>query len=103
MLRGLFVSLLLALILPFATGCFYSGYVVEAATRPQYTPGGPPAQPLRYTLSGPYRSNNLCLFLIHADENGAAPVYLTLQEAMRDGRVVIGETGAVQQLTMFNR
>jgi hypothetical protein len=103
MLRALILSTLLALLLITNTGCTYEGVIAEAATRPTYTQGGPPAQPLRYTLTGPYNSNNLSLFLIHRDDAITTPIYLTLAEAMHDRRVAVNETGNVGQLTIKNR
>ena len=55
-----------------------------------------------YRLSGPYAHENLSIFLIH----GAAPMsrakYLTLQEAMEQKKVVVYETGSVNELAIEN-
>src|SRR5436190_872033 len=61
------------------------------------------APPRRYTLSGPYSSNNLSLFLVHRDQSDPAANYLTLQEAMRQMKVIVDETGHVNVLTIENR
>jgi hypothetical protein len=55
-----------------------------------------------YTLSGPHSHNNLSVFLIHGKDisNGTPP--LTLQEAMAQKKVVVHETGDVNQLAIEN-
>ena len=104
MLRNLGLHLIFGLLAICAGGCWEGGVVAtNYASQPAYTPGGPPAQPLRYTLSGPYSSNNLSLFLVHHDQADAAANYLTLQEAMRQKKVVVDETGHVNVLTIENR
>jgi hypothetical protein len=55
-----------------------------------------------YALSGPHSHNNLSVFLIHGKDisNGTPP--LTLQEAMAQKKVVVHETGDVNQLAIEN-
>jgi hypothetical protein len=55
-----------------------------------------------YTLSGPHSHNNLSVFLIHGKDisNGTPP--LTLKEAMAQKKVVVHETGDVNQLAIEN-
>ena len=56
-----------------------------------------------YKITGPYTHKNLSIFLIHgADQPGGKP-YLTLQEAMQQKKVVVRETGEVNQLAIQNR
>lgn len=54
-----------------------------------------------YRLSGPYTHENLSIFLIHG-ANRPAGKYLTLQEAMDQKKVVVYETGSVNQLAVEN-
>src|SRR6266568_3594143 len=104
MLRNLVLNLFSVGLALCAGGCWEGGVVAtNYASQPAYTPGGPPAQPLRYTLSGPYPSNNLSLFLVHRDQADPAANYLTLQDAMRQKKVVVDETGHVNVLTIENR
>ena len=104
MLRNLVLYLISIVFAMGAAGCWEGGVVAtNYASQPAYTPGGPPAQPLRYALSGPYSSNNLSLFLVHRDQADAAADYLTLGEAMRQKKVVVDETGHVNLLTIENR
>ncbi len=59
-----------------------------------------------YQLSGPFTHKNLTVFLVHgANQAGQAngKTYLTLQEAMRQKKVVVRETGDVNELTIQNR
>jgi len=104
MLRNLVLQLISIALAMCAGGCWEGGVVAtNYVSQPAYTPGGPPAQPLRYTLSGPYSSNNLSLFLVHRDQSDPVSNYLTLQEAMRQKKVVVDETGNVNVLMIENR
>jgi hypothetical protein len=63
-------------------------------------------QSLPYQLSGPFTHKNLSIFLVHGpNQAGQAKgrTYLTLQEAMRQKKVVVRETGDVNELTIQNR
>ena len=53
-------------------------------------------------ISGPYTHDNLSVFLLHGGNNGAASRLLTLQEAMDQQKVVVYETGQVNQLSIQN-
>ncbi len=57
-------------------------------------------------ISGPYQSGNLSVFLIHAEPvpgGGAAGAYLTLDEALADGKAAVYETGDVNELEVQNK
>lgn len=56
-----------------------------------------------YTLSGPYSHKNLTIFLIHGQDQTPGKPPLTLQEAMAQKKVVVRETGDVNNLTIQNR
>src|SRR5579862_2000520 len=53
------------------------------------------------TLSGPYRHDNLAIYLVHGQDRGRQR-YLTLAEAMEQHKVVVYETGNVNQLLVEN-
>ncbi len=53
-------------------------------------------------ISGPYKSGNLSVFLIHGKDQIKAQNYLTLQEALEQKKVVVNETGDVNNLTVDN-
>lgn len=61
------------------------------------------AQHFTYKISGPYTHKNLSVFLIHGADQAGGKTYLTLQEAMRQKKVVVRETGDVNELTIQNR
>ena len=61
------------------------------------------AQHSAYKISGPYTHKNLSVFLIHGADQAGGKTYLTLQEAMRQKKVVVRETGNVNELTIQNR
>lgn len=55
-----------------------------------------------YRFSGPYTHDNLSIFLIHGAEQPRAKSFLTLQEALDRKKVVVYETGNVNQLAIEN-
>lgn len=55
-----------------------------------------------YTLSGPYRHENLTLFLIHGPGGSAGGQLLTLEEAMARRVVIVHETEEVNELAVRN-
>jgi ARG/rhodanese/phosphatase superfamily protein len=55
-----------------------------------------------YRLSGPYTHANLSIFLIHGASRRPGAKYLTLQEAMDQKKVVVYETGSVNELAIEN-
>src|SRR5262245_33300495 len=56
-----------------------------------------------YTVTGPYTHKNLTVFLLHGANQSQGRTPLTLQEAMRQRKVVVRETGDVNKLTIQNR
>jgi hypothetical protein len=57
----------------------------------------------RPELSGPYTHENLTVYLIHGPDRIDTSNFLTLAEAMREGLVVVHETGDVNELAIENR
>jgi len=55
-----------------------------------------------YVLSGPYTHDNLTVYLIHGPETLDGRAILTLPEALEQNKVVVNETGEVNQLTVEN-
>src|SRR5216684_856912 len=55
-----------------------------------------------HRLSGPYNHDNLSIFLIHGPNQPPAKTFLTLQEALDQKKVVVFETGNVNQLAVEN-
>lgn len=53
------------------------------------------------TMSGPFTSGNLSMYLIHGSDL-TATTFMTLEEALDKKKVVIEETGAVNQLRIKN-
>src|SRR4030095_10093981 len=56
-----------------------------------------------YRVSGPYTNKNLSLFLIHGKDTIKSTNILTLEEAMAQKKVVVHETGNVNQLAIENK
>jgi hypothetical protein len=56
-----------------------------------------------YRFSGPFTHENLTVFLIHGREAGPERDYLTLEEALAQGKVIVHETKQVQELSIENR
>jgi hypothetical protein len=57
-----------------------------------------------YRVSGPYTHENLSIFLIHGAAKMTKPTgnYITLQEAIERKKVVVYETGSVNELAIEN-
>lgn len=55
-----------------------------------------------YELSGPYKYNNLAIFLIHGQDHTGDHRFLTLSEAMNEKKVIVHETGEVNELSIEN-
>jgi hypothetical protein len=55
-----------------------------------------------YRLSGPYTHDNLTLFFIHGDDQIKGKDILTLDEALKQKKVVVHETKNVNQLAIEN-
>jgi hypothetical protein len=56
-----------------------------------------------WPMSGPYTHENLSIFLIHGKNQQAAKSLLTLREAMEQKKVVVYETGSVNELAIENQ
>lgn len=54
-------------------------------------------------LSGPYTHDNLSIFLIHGKDRLAGRKLLTLKEALAKKKVIVHETGNVNELSIENR
>jgi hypothetical protein len=77
--------------------------VAPGMAAPGVVPPPPPAHAAApFKLSGPYTSGNLSVFLIHGANKINAKNYLTLQEALQQKKVVVRETGDVNNLSIEN-
>jgi hypothetical protein len=57
--------------------------------------------PGEYKCSGPYSHANLMFYLVHGPDTIKSSL-LTLQEALEQGKVIVSETGNVNELTIQN-
>jgi len=55
-----------------------------------------------YGISGPYVSGNLSVFLVHGQDHLKGKTYLTLAEGMEQKKVIVHETGNVNELAVEN-
>ena len=55
-----------------------------------------------YRLSGPYTHDNLTIFLIHSSKTQPHRDFLTLEQALDQKKVVVYETGNVNELSIEN-
>ena len=55
-----------------------------------------------FRISGPHTQENLTIFLIHSSRHEMGAKLLTLQEAMEQKKVVVYETGRVNELSIEN-
>lgn len=74
--------------------------VVVAVSIPASAQQAPRAE--KYALSGPYAYKNLAVFLIHAKDVKDKTKFITLQEALEEKKVTVGETGTVNKLVIEN-
>lgn len=96
-IRLAFLALLTALLL----ACGNSPPATTATPTPNPS-HAPAAQAAAYTITGPFDHQNLSLFLIHSPDRLQGKTYLTLQEALDQKKVVVNETGSVNELTIEN-
>ncbi len=55
-----------------------------------------------YTVSQPYACDNLTIFLIHGEDKLPEARFLTLQEALEQKKLIVHETGTVNELAIEN-
>jgi len=55
-----------------------------------------------YTISGPYEHKNLSIYLVHGKDKIANKKFITLEEALKQKKVQVQETGNVGQLVLNN-
>jgi len=94
--------------------CSAAPVAQPAAAAPPAAPGAPAgpaavsiampaAPPAPYTkITGPFTSGNLSIFLLHGPDKLKGKTYLTLAEAMDQKKVVVHETGNVNELSIEN-
>jgi hypothetical protein len=92
----LFLSFLLSGILWF----YLQGTAISA---PAGLGAGPPAQLPPNSISGPYQSGNMAVYLIHGKDKVKSANIMTLQEALDRKQVTVYETGDVNQLAVENK
>ena len=80
-------------------GCGLAAAGAMAAQKPKGAPGPPSAGP---TITGPFTHGNLSVFLIHGRGRSSGRPLLTLQEAITQKKVVVHETGQVNELAVEN-
>lgn len=92
-----------------AIGAIGAYFALPLPAEPPATPLNPPSAPVANTpltdgrtLSGPYTHDNLTVFLVHGPDRLAGRKYLTLQEALDQKKVVVHETGNVNELAVEN-
>lgn len=57
---------------------------------------------VEYRFSGPYTEDNLSIYLIHGSDAIDPRMLLTLDEALLQKKIVVSETGTVQELAVEN-
>src|SRR5258708_4910382 len=92
---------------PWLVLCLVAGSFLGMGAEPPGQPAAPPAKPGvtsfgAFKLSGPYTHDNLSIFLIHGEDQLKDKVFLTLQEALAQKKVVVHETKNVNELAIEN-
>ncbi len=57
---------------------------------------------LAYSVSGPYKSGNLAVYLIHGKDSAPNQKMITLSEGLAKKQLVVHETGSVNELSVQN-
>src|SRR5687768_1323458 len=94
-----FLSAVVSVLLICCVGCSARRSPSVAGT--ESAAKGAPA-PGAERISGPYTHENLTVFLVHGPDKLKAAKYLTLGEAMEQKKVIVHETGDVNQLAIEN-
>ncbi len=98
-MRTAWLPALLGILLPFSLGFMACSQVQENAPATQAPK--PTQDPGDLRISGPYSHDNLQVFLLHApDQRVGDREVMTLEEALASKRVVVHETGDVQELAI---
>ncbi|HEY7086966.1 MAG TPA: DUF6569 family protein, partial [Tepidisphaeraceae bacterium] len=93
-------GLILALVACVMFGCQQQS---EATPGAKVSADPPPQPAAGQRISGPYTHENLSVFLIHGpDTLKSGENYLTLQEALEQKKLVVYETGNVNELSIEN-
>ena len=97
------VKVLRVFVLLFGTALvLFAARTTPSQTKGQTAHDNNEAAPTEYKISGPYTHNNLAVFLIHGKDKLAGKTFLTLQEALRQRKVVVYETKNVNELAIEN-
>src|SRR5467141_2317316 len=90
-LFSLMSGFVLLLVAPLAIVSAWGGH---AGQRPQ--------EKDEYRLEGPFTQGNLTVFLIHGKDKIKGQTFITLQEALVQGKVIVRETRSVNELSIEN-
>ncbi|HKP47518.1 MAG TPA: DUF6569 family protein [Pyrinomonadaceae bacterium] len=81
-----------------------AGLLISAQTKDQRVRRPEKVDAGSYRLSGPYTHKNLSIFLVHSRTKATTTkMFLTLQEALEQKKVVVYETQDVNELAIENR
>jgi hypothetical protein len=84
-------------------GCAIESSLAAHATADPFLDGGPAAAPLACTVSGPYETKNLAVYLVHGPGAPRGKDFLTLGDAIDRRLATVKETGEVNRLRIDNR
>jgi hypothetical protein len=105
--------------IPFSGGsnmnrrCFLALTALLSLSLANLAPAAEPAKPAApapaaqakapdFTFSGPYTHENLTIFLVHGKDSLPGKKFLTLSEALEQKKLVVHETGSVNELSVEN-
>jgi hypothetical protein len=95
-------SLLIALLVGAPANSGRVAFAQTTSERGITTPALPDDSPGGEQLSGPYTYKNLTIYLVHGKDKITGKKYMTLQEALAKKKVVVYETGEVNELLIKN-
>jgi len=84
-----------------------TGLLALAATATLALASGPPSRPAAapapsYKITGPHTHDNLTIFFLHGEDQIKGKKLLTLDEALKDKKVIVHETKNVNELSIEN-
>jgi hypothetical protein len=80
---------------------FFSA-AVAVGDKPAHNANTSTLQRAEYTILGPYAHENLAVYLIQSKDKTDDTKYMTLEEALEKGKVIVHETGNVGTLAIEN-
>lgn len=94
--------LLEVLTVVFALGVMVTTLLVKTSQTLSSSPSTGKIQSGDYEISGPYAYKNLSVYLVHGKDKMKGKNFLSLEEAIKQNKIIVYETGSVNELFVEN-